>query len=399
MDNLGEKARAYALKNAIAHGGSASAGPVISALFVEGLKKEDVGRYAKEISEIVRQVNEMSVEDQKKEFENVEVSEREVREELPELPNAENGVIMRFAPSPSGGLHVGHALTSCLSFDYVQKHGGKFYLRIEDTNPENIYPNAYKLIEEEAKWLFDDKVEIIVQSDRMELYYKYVKELIEKDAVYVCSCASEDFKNFVELKENCPCRNNEKSENEFRWKKMLGEVEKYEVGEAVLRFKSLNGMSDPNPAMRDFPLARINEKKHPRQGKKYRVWPLMNLAVSVDDIDLAMTHIIRAKEHRDNAKRQEMIYKVLGKKFAWVGFLGRIHLKGMKLSASQITQDISEGKYSGWDDKRLLTVASLKKQGYKPSAFWKLAEHIGLNENDKTLSIGDLFELLHTFNK
>jgi len=53
---------------------------------------------------------------------------------------------MRIAPSPSGGLHIGHAMTACLSFLFVQKYGGKFYVRIEDTNPNNIYKPAYNLI-------------------------------------------------------------------------------------------------------------------------------------------------------------------------------------------------------------------------------------------------------------
>jgi glutamyl-tRNA synthetase len=397
MKDLKDKAKAYALKNAISYDGKASQGAVISGLFNEGLKKEDVKEYSKDILSAIHEVNELSLDDQKIEFEKIKefVSEREIREGLIELPNTEK-VIMRFSPSPSGALHIGHALTACLNFDYSEKYDGKFYVRIEDTNPENIYKPAYKLIETDSDWLFDGKAEIIIQSDRIELYYKYAKELIDKGSAYICTCASEDFKNFVELKEDCPCRNNEKEENLMRWDKMLLE---YKAGEAVLRFKSILGMGDPNPAMRDFPLARVNENTHARQGKKYRVWPLMNLAVSVDDIELGITHIIRAKEHRDNSKRQEMIYKVLEKDFPWNGFLGRLHLKDMRLSASEITEGVEKGDYSGWDDPKLLTVASLKAKGYSPQAFWKLAEHIGLSENDKTLDKKDLFELLNTFNK
>ena len=63
----------------------------------------------------------------------------------------------------------------------------------------------------------------------------------------------------------------------------------------------------------------------------------MNFCVSIDDIEMKMTHIIRAKEHMDNAKRQKMIFDVLGKKFPWTGFLGRIHFTDLELSASKIT--------------------------------------------------------------
>lgn len=127
----------------------------------------------------------------------------------------------------------------------------------------------------------------------------------------------------------------------------------------------------------------------------------MNLAVAVDDIEMKMTHIIRAKDHRDNAKRQKMIYKALGKEkqFPWTAFLGRIKFKDMELSTSKIRKAIEEGKYLGWSDSRLPTLASLKNQGYKPEAFWKLSERIGLSENDKVIEKKEYFKLLDSFNK
>ena len=173
-----KKIKAYALKNAIAYKGKAAQGAVVSGLFNEGLKKTDMKTYGKKISEIINEVNKMSLDEQKKEYEKLKevVSEREIREGLPELPNAEKGVVMRFAPSPSGSLHVIHGLNTALSYDYVLKYGGKFYLRIEDTNPENIDVKAYKLIEEDVKWLTKGKAKIVIQSERMKLYYKYAEK-------------------------------------------------------------------------------------------------------------------------------------------------------------------------------------------------------------------------------
>lgn len=401
IKNLEKKARAYALKNAIAYGGVARMGSVISALFNEGLKPEEVKKFSKEINGIVLEVNRLSLEQQKEEFEKLDklVHEREGREGLPELPNAKKGkVVMRFAPSPSGPLHVGHALTASLSFLFVKEYGGKFYVRIEDTNPENIYPQAYEMIKKESEWLFDNTAKIVIQSDRMKVYYEYVEKFIKKDAAYVCTCPSEKFKEFVDKKINCPCRGNNTKENMELWKKML-DKKGFAEGGAVVRFKS--NMKDKNPAMRDFPLARINLTKHPRQGIKYRVWPLMNLAVCVDDIELGMTHVIRAKDHRDNAERQKKMYESLGigKKFPWTSFLGRISFKDFELSTSKMRKEIDEGRYSGWDDLRLPTLLSVKKQGYKPSAFWKLAERIGLSENDKVMDRKEFFMLLDGFNK
>lgn len=399
MKNLEKKARAYALKNALAYGGKAVQGAVISALFNEGLKKNEVGKYAKKISGIIFEVNSLSIKEQDEEFKKLEkeVSEREVREGIEELPNVKkSGVVMRISPAPSGPMHIGNAIVASLNFIYFLKYGGKFYVRIEDTDPENIYKPAYKLIEEDSKWLFDNKAKIIIQSERMEIYYKYVEKLIKKNSVYVCTCSSEDFKEFVDSKKNCPCRKLSSKENLERWKKML-DKNGYNQGGAVLRFKS--DMKDKNPAMRDFPLARINETPHLLQGKKYRVWPLMNLAVSVDDIEMKMTHIIRGKDHMDNAKRQELIFSALGKKYPWKAFFGRYNFKDFELSKTKIRQGIESGKYKGWDDERLPTISALRKRGYKPNAFWKFAEHVGLSEVDKIFERKDFFELLDKFNR
>lgn len=390
-----KKIKAYVLKNSIAYNGKANPGAVVSALFNEDLKKDKVKDVKPKIQKIIKEIGKLSLEEQEKEFESLKnlISEREVREGLPELPDIKKGVIMRFAPSASGPMHIGHALTACLSYLYVKKYGGKLYFRIEDTNPDNIYEPAYKMLEEEAKWLFPD-CEVVIQSYRMDLYYRYAEKLIKKNSAYVCTCSGDDFREFVKNKKNCPCRKKSVKENLSDWKKMFSE---FKTGEVVLRFKS--DMKHKNPAMRDFPLARVNETKHPKQKNKYRVWPLMNLAVAVDDIEMKMTHIIRGKDHRDNAKRQKMIFKTLGKKFPWTSFLGRIHLKGLELSTTKMREGIESGKYSGWDDKELPTLKSLKKQGYKPEAFMKFSEAIGLGENDKTFDRKELFTMLNNFNK
>jgi glutamyl-tRNA synthetase len=402
MKDLEKKTRAYALKNALAYDGTVRMGSVISSLFNEGLKPSEVKKFSKKINEIIAEVNKLPKEQQEAEFGKLEKTthKRDAREGLPELPGAKKGkVIMRFAPSASGPFHVGHALTGSISYLFVKKYGGKFYIRIEDTNPENIYPQAYKMIAKESRWLFPGKfLKILIQSDRMKIYYDYAEKLLKKGAAYVCTCSQEKFKEFVESQKNCPCSTIKVKENLIRWKKMLNK-NGFKEGEAVLRFKS--GMKDKNPAMRDFPLARINLEKHARQGNKYRVWPLMNLAVAADDIELKMTHIIRAKDHRDNAERQKRIYVALGlkEKVPWTSFLGRINFKDMELSTTKMRQAIESGEYSGWDDSRLPTIASIMKKDYKPEAFWKFAERIGLSENDKVMDRSEFFKLLDSFNR
>lgn len=398
IENLNEKIKAYALKNAIQYKGKANPGSIVSSLFNEGLEKSNVKEVMPKIEETIAEISKLSVEEMQKEYEALQefTSERVAREGLPEIPNTENGMITRFAPSPSGAMHVGHALTASIAYDYVKKYGGKMILRIEDTNADNIYAPAYELLEQDGKWLFENNCEVVVQSDRMDLYYKYAEKLISLDSAYICECDPEEFRELSKNKKDCPCRKKTIEENKADWKKML-DKDGFKQGDVVLRFKS--DMTHKNPAMRDFPLARINETTHPRQDDKYRVWPLMNLSVTTDDIEMGLTHIIRAKEHRDNASRQRMMFEVLGRTYPWDAYLGRWHIEGLRLSASEITKGVEDGTYSGWDDSTLPTLQSLAKQGYKPQAFHKMAEHRGLSEVDKKITKEEFFKLLDNFNK
>ncbi len=396
-----EKIRGYALKNAIQYDGKAKVESVLSGLFHEGLKKSEVGKVIDDVKMVVSEVNKLSREEQKKQYElyKVQVDERDEREGLPELPltkeQKKKGVRMRFAPSASGPLHIGHVITAMPSSLYVRKYKGKFYIRIEDTNPENILPEAYDLIKQDCDWLFD-KFVFQIQSDRMKYYYQYAEKLIKKDKAYVCVCSQKKIQKLRKKGIECSCRQFPVKEHLERWKKMLGhknlKKRGYKQGKALLRFKG--DMQDKNPALRDFPLARIKETEHPRQGKKYRVWPLMDLAVSVDDIKEKMTHIIRGKDHRDNAKRQEMIFQVFKKKYPYTRFIGRLHFKDLELSTSKMREGIKKKKYKGWDDEKLLTVRSLKKQGYSPKVFESLVEQRGLSEVDKVMNKKDFFQLL-----
>ena len=398
MKNFDKKVRAYALKNALVHEGKAMQSPVISSLFNEGLEKSDMGKYGKKISEIIMEVNSLGLEKQKKEFEKLknEVSEREVREGLEELPDAEKGVVMRFRPSPSGPLHVGHLISNMISSLYVKKYGGKFYVIIDDTDPTTTLKETYENIKKDCDWVFGNVYKYLNASDRIEIYYKYIKKLIEKNSAYVCTCSSEKFKKFAEQKKDCPCRKLSVKENFERWEKMLDE-NGFEQGEAVLRFKS--DMKNKNPAMRDFPLARINLENHPLQGNKYRVWPLMNLSVAVDDIELGMTHVIRGKDHRDNAERQKMIFDVFKKKYPFAFFIGRIKFKDLILSKRKITAAIAEGKFEGFDDEKLPTIASLRKRNFKQESFAKFAEQRGITEVDKVMDSKEFFQTLGNFEK
>jgi glutamyl-tRNA synthetase len=395
MKNLKEKIKAYGLKNAVEHEGKAVEGAIISALFHEGLKREEVKEVIKDVKAEVSRINKLSAEQQKKEYEKFEedISKRKERVGLPELPDTEK-VIMRFRPAPSGPMHIGHIITGLPSSLYAKKYKGKFYIIVDDTDPETALKEAYDNIKRDCDWIFGNVHEYINSSDRMLRYYEIAVELIKKQKAYVCTCAQKKFKIYSERMKDCPCRNFSVKDNLERWGVML---KKSKEGDAVLRFKS--DMKHPNPAMRDFPLARISLKEHVKQGKKYRVWPLMNLVVAIDDMDMNMTHVIRGKEHRDNAERQKLIFEAFDKKFPWTFFMGRIKFEDLVISKRKITAMINAGDIENEEDARIPTIASIRKRGYLPEAFAMMAEHRGLTEVDKVMKSEDFFRLLDNFNK
>ncbi|MFH1052893.1 MAG: glutamate--tRNA ligase [Candidatus Woesearchaeota archaeon] len=399
-----ELIRKYALQNAVKFKGKANQGAVIGKVLSEkpGLK-DQLKDLIPSIQNIIKEVNKLGLDKQKSDLESIapgilEKKKEVIEKALPELKDAKKGdVIMRFEPSPSGPLHIGHAYVLSLNSEFCRKYKGKLILRIGDTNTENIYEPSYKMIVEDAKWLTGNNIhDILVQSGRLDLYYGYMEKLLEINKVYVCTCDPEKFKELIKKKIPCPCRELGNDEQRARWKRMF---KGYKKGDAVVRLKT--DLNDKNPAMRDFPLFRINDSSHPKTKKKYRVWPLMNMAVAVDDIDTNVTHVIRAKDHQDNALRQRMIYQYLGleDKFPEALFVGRINFEGMPVSCSKTRIAIDEGKYSGWDDIRLPFLPALRKRGYQPGAFVKYAIDVGISLTDKKVPKDEFFKSLNAFNK
>lgn len=391
----------HALKNAISYGGKCNLGAVIGRVLAENPKlREKVNDVKKEAIRIGAIVNKMSLVEQEAKLldlapELLTEQKAEVRRTLPDLPDASKGkVVMRFEPSPSGALHIGHAIPFLLNAEYCKKYKGKLFLRISDTNPFEIHVPAYKLIEQEAKWLTDQPFQVKYQSDNLKTYYKYAEQLIRKGKAYVCTCSSAAFKKLVDKKKACPHRKLPVSQQLKEWKKMFTT---YKPGKAVLRIKT--DLKAKNPALREWPAFRIAKEKHPKQGKKYRVWPLMNFSVSVDDHLEGMTHVIRGKDHVVNTERQIFLYEYLGWKIPKYIHIGRINFSNIRLSASQTREAIKQGKYSGWDDIRLPFIAALKKRGILAQAIAQHAIAIGPSKVDKTVSIEQFMNAIYDNNR
>jgi len=383
-----------ALQNAIKHGGVPQAGAVIG--MVLGAHPELRSR-AQEISalakEAIADVAGLTPDERVARLKALApqmyaaiFARHEHKKVLPDLEGAENGVVMRFAPNPSGPLHIGHARAAVLNDAYVKQYGGKYILRIEDTDPKRVDPEAYETVKEDIAWLGLGITETVTQSDRLPLYYDLCRQLIGRGGAYVCTCNNERFKELKLAKTACPCRGQSVDENLTLWEKMLDHT--FHEGEVSVRVKT--DLDHPDPAMRDFPAFRIlDSPPHPKV--QAHVYPLMNFSVVADDHLLGVTHVIRGKDHIANTRRQRFIYDHFGWKVPVYRHYGRMGIEGVVLSTSQMRLGIREGTYTGWDDIRLGTLRALARRGISPEAVKNAMLAIGIGETDISFSWDNLY--------
>ncbi|WP_456473148.1 glutamate--tRNA ligase [Methanocaldococcus sp.] len=385
-----KKILAIALKNAINHNGKANPKAVLGRFLAENPEYRKKAKEVLQVVEkVVKEIENLSINDMKKMLKDlgVNVEEKGRKEKDLELPNVKDKVVMRFAPNPSGPLHIGHARAAVLNDYFVKKYGGKLILRLEDTDPKRVLPESYDMIKEDLDWLGVKVDEIVIQSDRMEIYYEYGKKLIEMGYAYVCECEPEEFRKLRNKGIPCKCRERSVEENLDLWEKMLnGEIENVAV-----RLKT--DIRHKNPSIRDFPIFRIEKTPHPRTGEKYVVYPLMNFSVPIDDYLLGMTHVLRGKDHIVNTEKQSYIYKYFNWKMPEFIHYGILKIEDTVLSTSSIYKGIKEGLYSGWDDVRLGTLRALRRRGIKAEAIYEIMKRIGIKQADVKFSWENLYAI------
>jgi len=400
--NEREIIRKIALLNAVHYGGKAQFQPVLGKLLTERPSlKAKVREISSVIAEIVKEVNELSLAEQKRIVEEkwpeALVKERvEEARVLPPLPNVDKykRVVTRFAPNPDCMLHLGNARAIILCDEYAKIHKGSFRLRFEDTDPrlkKSALP-FYDAIREDLTWLGCKWDMETIQSDRLPTYYEHAEKLLKNEGAYICTCTRESFHKLALAREPCPCRALPPAEQLTRWKRMLDGA--YREGKAVVRVKT--DLDHPNPAVRDWPALRIiNPKRypHPRVGGKYRVWPLYNFSCGVDDHLMGVTHIIRGKEHLTNQTRQEYMYRHFGWKYPEAIHYGRMKIAGGLLSKSKIVEGVRKGAFTGWDDPRLATFMALRRRGILPETIRRLIIEVGPKTVDVTLSWENLYAI------
>ena len=239
----------------------------------------------------------------------------------------------RFAPSPTGYLHIGGVRTALYSWAFAKHHGGEFLLRIEDTDLERSTKESVEIILKGMDWVglhADNADNIVYQTQNFPRYKELIKQLVEQGHAYPCYCSKEEL---AEMREKAEREGT--ATYDRRWRPEAGKtLPEIPAGvEPVIRFKNpLDGVtvwndlvkgeiSIPNSALDDLIIARADGT------------PTYNFCVVVDDFDMGITHVIRGDDHVNNTPKQINIFKALGAKIPEYAHLPMIlNEQGKKIS-------------------------------------------------------------------
>jgi glutamyl-tRNA synthetase len=215
----------------------------------------------------------------------------------------------RFAPSPTGYLHIGGARTALFNFLFTRHHGGEFILRIEDTDRERSTPEAIQAILDAMQWLGLDYDEgPFYQTERYPMYKEKVQALLEKGKAYACTCTTE----VLEAKRQLAQKEKRKPAYDGTCRPAPGVIPPLPSVPYTVRFRSPREGSTvvkdlikgdvvfDNRELDDLIIARSDGT------------PTYNFCVVVDDIEMAITHIIRGDDHLSNTPRQIQLYQAFG---------------------------------------------------------------------------------------
>jgi glutamyl-tRNA synthetase len=251
-------------------------------------------------------------------------------------------VRVRIAPSPTGYLHVGTARTAIFNWLYARRNGGKFILRIEDTDASRSDASLVKPIIDALKWLGLDWDEgPYFQSQRMDRYKTYVEKLLETGHAYRCFCSPEELAQDRERalaekrapKYNRRCLNRSAAEIAELAARGMPYAVRIKIPEGITSYEDivLGKVTRENAEIEDLVIARADGS------------PIYNMAVVVDDYEMGITHVIRGNDHVSNTFKQIHIYRALGlepPKFAHVPLILRPDKK--KVSKRLGDKDVAE---------------------------------------------------------
>jgi glutamyl-tRNA synthetase len=232
----------------------------------------------------------------------------------------------RFAPSPTGYLHLGGARTALFSYLYARRHGGRFVLRIEDTDLERSTLESINAILEGMAWLGLDYDEgPFYQTHRFDRYHEVIDQLLAAGMAYRCNCSRERLDN---LRDSALTR-----KEKPRYDGHCRDLPIRADAPHVVRFRTPREgavvLEDLVQGRVEFPNAELDDLVIRRTDGA----PTYNLSVVVDDLDMAITHVIRGTDHLNNTPRQIHIYEALGQPLPAFAHVPMIHgPDGTKLS-------------------------------------------------------------------
>ncbi|WAM33574.1 glutamate--tRNA ligase [Caldicellulosiruptor morganii] len=263
----------------------------------------------------------------------------------------------RFAPSPTGHLHIGGARTALFNYLFAKKHGGKFIVRIEDTDLERSSIESEKVILESLRWLgieWDEGVEVggpygpYRSTERVDIYKKYVDILFEKGYAYHCYCTEEEleYQRQQLLSQGKMPRYTGKCRNLTDAEKRKLEAE---GRKPAVRFKVLEGVKIVVHDLVRGDVEFLSDDIGDFVIVKSDGIPTYNFAVVIDDHLMKISHVIRGEEHLSNTPRQILIYNALGfdlPQFAHVSLiLGKDRTKMSKRHGSTWVEQYREKGY------------------------------------------------------
>ena len=272
----------------------------------------------------------------------------------------------RFAPSPTGYLHLGGARTALFSWAFARHHGGTFLLRIEDTDLERSTPEAVQAILDGMNWLGLHHDEgPFYQMKRMDRYREVVAQMLEAGTAYHCYCTPEE----VEAMRERMRAAGEKPRYDGTWRPESGKTlpPVPEGRKPVVRFKNpLDGDVTWNDMVKG-PITISNRELDDLVIARPDGTPTYNFCVAVDDWDMKMTHVIRGDDHVNNTPRQINILRALGAPLPEYGHVPMIlGADGEKLS-----------KRHG-----AVSVMEYPVQGYLPEAMLNYLARLGWSHGD-----------------
>ena len=305
-------------------------------------------------------------------------------------PGLEQGVVTRFPPEPNGYLHIGHAKSICLNFGVAEEFGGRTYLRFDDTNPLKEDEQFVDAIQHDVRWLgFDWGDRLTYASDYFPQLHDFAVQLIKDGKAYVCSLSPEQIREgrgtLTEPGVDSPYRNRTVEENLGLFAQMrAGE---FADGEQVLRAKI--DMASPNINLRDPVLYRIRHVTHQRTGDDWCIYPMYDYTHCVCDALEQISHSLCTLEFEDHRPLYDWVLENINSNYhpPQIEF-SRLGLEYTVMSKRFLSQLVSDGMVSGWDDPRMPTIAGMRRRGIPAEAIRDFCDRIGVTKQDNLIEMG-----------